>query len=135
MHERYDIKRDPLYIYHTNLTVVCACVCLPVHKSRRSSGAIQPELKTSLYLESCSWDATPNSPLIQPAMTPAACYRKSASQEPPNKIIIAKSRLTCGSLVMAKELDLGVDVMYGCFTKGGDCILGVFSWELLRAKL
>ena len=33
----------------------------------------------------------------------------------------------CGSLVTAKELDLGVDVMHGCFTEGGDSILGVFS--------
>ena len=59
---------------------------------------------------------------------------ESASQEPQNKIRL-KSRLTYGSLVMAKQLDLGVDVMHGCFTERGDSILGVFSWELLRAKL
>ena len=41
----------------------------------------------------------------------------------------------CGIPVMAKELDLGADVMHGCFTEGGDSILGIFSWELLRVKL
>ena len=41
----------------------------------------------------------------------------------------------CGSLVTAKELDSEVNVMHGCFTEGGDSILGIFSWELLRAKL
>ena len=28
---------------------------------------------------------------------------------------------------MAKELDSGVDVTHGCFTEGGDSILGVFD--------
>ena len=41
----------------------------------------------------------------------------------------------CGSPVTAEELDLAFDVMHGCFTEGDDSILGVFSWELLRAKL
>ena len=58
--------------------------------------------------------------------------RESTSQEPRNKI---RSLFTCGSPVMAKELDSGVDVMQGSFMEGGNSILGVFSWELLRAKL
>ena len=41
----------------------------------------------------------------------------------------------CGSLVTAKELDLGVDVVHGSFKEGGDSILGLFSLEFLRAKL
>ena len=60
--------------------------------------------------------------------------KESASHEWPNKIK-SKSRLTCGSLVTAKELDLGVYVVQGCFTEGSDSILSVFSWELLRVKL
>ena len=43
--------------------------------------------------------------------------------------IRSKSRLICGS---PAKLDSGVDAMHGCFTEGGDSILGVFSWELLN---
>ena len=43
--------------------------------------------------------------------------------------------LTCGGLEMANERDSGVEVVRGCLTEGGDSILRVFSWELLKLKL
>ena len=33
------------------------------------------------------------------------------------------------------ELESIVAVVHRCFSEGGDSILGVFSWEPLRAKL
>ena len=33
------------------------------------------------------------------------------------------------------EQDLGVDVVHGCFSEGGDSILSAFSWEPLPVKL
>ena len=35
----------------------------------------------------------------------------------------------------ANELDSRVVVVHKCFSERGDSILGVFSWEPLRAKL
>ena len=35
----------------------------------------------------------------------------------------------------AKERDLRVAVIHGCFSEGEDSILSAFSWEALRAKL
>ena len=35
----------------------------------------------------------------------------------------------------ANERDVRVTVVHGCFSEGGDSILGVFSWETLPAKL
>ena len=46
-----------------------------------------------------------------------------------------KSTLTCGGPVTANELDSRVAVVHRCFSERGDCILSVFSWEPLRAKL
>ena len=37
--------------------------------------------------------------------------------------------------VTANERGSGVAVVHGCFSKAGDSILSVFSWESLRAKL
>ena len=36
---------------------------------------------------------------------------------------------------MMNEQDLGVEVVRGCLTEGGNSILGVFFYEPLRAKL
>ena len=41
-------------------------------------------------------------------------------------------KLTCGGLETANEHDLGVEVVLGCLTEGGDSILRAFSWELLK---
>ena len=35
----------------------------------------------------------------------------------------------------ANEQGLGVSVVHGCFSEGGDSILSDFSWEPFRAKL
>ena len=35
----------------------------------------------------------------------------------------------------ANERDPRVVDVHGCFSEGGDSILGAFSWEPLRAKL
>ena len=43
----------------------------------------------------------------------------------------SQSSINVPTLVTTKELDLGVDVMHGCSTEGGDSTLSVFSWELL----
>jgi hypothetical protein len=37
--------------------------------------------------------------------------------------------------VNVKGRGSAVDVVHRCFSEGGDSILGVFSWELLREKL
>ena len=91
MNDRYtDIICIIILLYHNaNLTVICLSVC--VCESGRSWETIRPELKTSLYLESCSWDTTPNT-------------KESTSQKPLNKVRL-KNRLTCGSPVTAQELD------------------------------
>ena len=47
----------------------------------------------------------------------------------------SRSKLTCGGLETANERDLGVEVVHGCLAEGGDSILRVFSWELLKMKL
>ena len=42
----------------------------------------------------------------------------------------------CGGLDTANERNLGVEVVHdGGLTEGGDSILRVFSWELLKLKL
>ena len=41
----------------------------------------------------------------------------------------------CGDLETVNERDLGVEVVHGCLTEGGNSILRVFSWELLKLKL
>ena len=74
--------RDDLYQICTKIGVIIiqlstSSVCACVRESGRSQEAIRPELKTSLYLESCSWDATSNSPLIRPAMTLKKALHKS----------------------------------------------------------
>ena len=43
--------------------------------------------------------------------------------------------LVCGGLETANERDSGVEVVHGCLTEGGNSILRVFSWELLKLKL
>ena len=68
------------------------------------------------------------------------CYAKEPTHTPTMTLKKALHEI-CGTkldlkvglpVMMVKELDSGVDVMYGCFTEGGDSILGVFSWELLQ---
>ena len=41
----------------------------------------------------------------------------------------------CGGLETTTERDSGVKVVRGCLTEGGDSILRVLSWELLKLKL
>ena len=41
----------------------------------------------------------------------------------------------CGGLKTANERDSGVEVAHGSLTEGGNSILRVFSWELLKLKL
>ena len=36
---------------------------------------------------------------------------------------------------MAKERDVRVAVVHGCFSEGEDSIVSAFSWKPLRAKL
>ena len=38
-------------------------------------------------------------------------------------------------LETVNEHDLGLEVVHGCLTEGGDSNLRVFSWELLKLKL
>ena len=38
-------------------------------------------------------------------------------------------------LVTGNKRDLGVEVVHGCFSEGGDSILSVFPSEPLRGKL
>ena len=47
----------------------------------------------------------------------------------------SRSKLTCGGLETTNERDLGVEVVRGCLAEGGESILRVFSWELLKLKL
>ena len=48
----------------------------------------------------------------------------------------ARSKLTyCGLETAANERDSGVEVVRRCLTEGGDSILRIFSWELLKLKL
>ena len=41
----------------------------------------------------------------------------------------------CGGQEKMNEQDSGVEVVRGCLTEGGNCILGVFFREPLRARL
>ena len=54
-----------------------------------------------------------------------ACRRKLRST----------GRLTLGGSKATKEQRSGFEVVHDCFTEGGDSVVGVFSLELLRAKL
>ena len=65
--------------------------------------------------------------------TRAKIYRFSSSLD--LDVIRSGSRLTCGGLATAKERDVRVAVVHGCFSEGGDSILSAFPWEALRAKL
>ena len=47
----------------------------------------------------------------------------------------SKSRLTFGGLVTVKEHNSKVTVVHGCFTEGGDSILGQFFCDPLRINL
>ena len=41
----------------------------------------------------------------------------------------------CGGLETVNERDSEVEVVHGCLTEGGNSILRVFSWKLLKLKL
>ena len=50
---------------------------------------------------------------------------------------VAIGIITCGGYetYAAKEPDLGIEIVHGCFTKRGNSILSVFGGKLLRVKL
>ena len=108
--------------YYHIILILQLSVRVCVRESGRSREAIRPELKL-LFI----WRA-----VVGRLHQTARWY--GASQEPATKIR-SKGKRTCGSPVTTKELDSGVDVTHGCYTEGGDSTLGVFSWELLWAKL
>ena len=60
--------RRSLVVFEVILLLIRALLELSVCETGRSPEAIRPELKVSLYLESCSRDATPKSPLTRPAI-------------------------------------------------------------------
>ena len=47
----------------------------------------------------------------------------------------SKRQLTMSLLKIAKETELGVVVVRGCSTEGGDCTLKAFVGELSMAKI
>ena len=59
-------------------------------------------------------DATPRSPLTQPAMASAPDYKGSRHFAIAQAKIRLRSKLMCGSLDMVNECDLGVEVVHGC---------------------
>ena len=104
-----------------------------MRESGRSREAIRPGLKNFSFSGSLELDATPKSPLTQLAMAPVPAKRR--------RFAIAwdktrlRSKLMCGGLETANERDLGVEVVYGYLTEGGNSFLRVFSWDLLKMKL
>ena len=75
-------ERQVQIVFNCALFKAANVVQSHAHSSCVRVCSIRPELKTSLYLERCSWNATPK----QPTDTTSDDTKESASQEAQNKL-------------------------------------------------
>ena len=113
------------HYHYTNLTFVCPCVRA---WEREVTGSHSTCTKKILLL----WIARVGRYTKEPTDTTSNDTRPGLKEKLCNSA--GRSTLTCGGLETANERDSGVEVVRGCLTEGGDSILRVFPWELLKLK-